>query len=60
MGEPDRMDLCKPCAVAMSHQGIRLKVASGRTEKIACAKCGRRRYGQTYEATTNTKEEPRK
>ena len=58
MGEPDRMNLCKPCAVAMSHQGIRLKVAFGRTEKITCAKCGRR-YGQAYEVT-NTKEEPRK
>lgn len=53
MGSPERLELCKPCAVEKSRQGVRLKTVSGRTDKITCAVCGRRRYGRTYE-----KEEP--
>lgn len=61
MGSPERLELCKPCAVEKSRQGVRLKTVSGRTDKITCAVCGRRRYGRTYEAAdATTKEEPRK
>lgn len=61
MATPERMDLCKPCAVEKSRQGVRLKSVSGRTDKITCAACGRRRYGRTYEAAdATTKEEPQK
>lgn len=61
MGSPERLELCKPCAVEKSRQGVRLKTVSGRTEKITCAACGRSRYGRTYEAAdATTKEEPQK
>lgn len=46
--ESDRRTLCKPCAVGLSHQGKRLKALPGKTEKITCAECGRRRYGLVY------------
>ena len=57
MGTPERMDLCKPCAVEKSHQGVRLKTISGRTEKITCAACGRRMFGRTYEVENVAKKE---
>lgn len=57
MGTPERMDLCKPCAVEKSHQGVRLKTISGRTEKITCAACGLRRFGRTYEVENVAKKE---
>ncbi len=61
MGSPERLELCKPCAVEKSRQGVRLKTVSGRTDKITCAVCGRRRYGRTYEAAdATTKEETQK
>lgn len=49
MGEPDRMNLCKPCAMGLVAEGKSVKQIAGRCEKITCAKCGRRRYGVTYE-----------
>lgn len=57
MGTSERLDLCKPCAVEKSRQGVRLKTVSGRTEKITCAACGRRRFGRTYEAEGATGKE---
>ncbi len=61
MGEREQVELCKPCAVARSRRGVRLKTVSGRADKITCADCGRRRYGQTYEvAPTTTKEDTEK
>lgn len=57
MGTPERLDLCKPCAVEKSRQGVRLKSVSGRTDKITCAACGRRRFGRTYEAKGATGKE---
>ncbi len=61
MGEREQVELCKPCAVARSRSGVRLKTVSGRSDKITCADCGRRRYGQTYEvAPTTTKEDTEK
>ena len=60
MGTPERLDLCKPCAVEKSRQGVRLKTVSGRTEQITCAACGRRRFGRTYEAVNaEEKEDPK-
>lgn len=44
-----REDLCKPCAVEKSQKGYRLTPCPGRTDKITCDGCGRRRFGRTYE-----------
>lgn len=46
--ENNRQTLCKPCAVKLSQQGRRLKALPGKSDKITCDKCGRRRYGLTY------------
>ena len=43
--------LCKPCAKAMEARGKTVKPAVGRSEKIACAECGRRRFGVPYDVT---------
>ena len=46
MTEPK--DLCGRCA-AMLQEGYDLKrVAGGVDHKVACAQCGKRRYGATY------------
>lgn len=44
--------LCKPCAVALEGKGKIVKSAGGRSEKITCSACGRRRYGTTYDVTS--------
>lgn len=44
-----KQTLCKPCAIEIQKQGKTVKPADGRCEKITCAKCGRRRFGITYE-----------
>ena len=42
--------LCKPCAVEIAAGRDReVKQLPGRSEKITCDKCGRRRYGLPYE-----------
>lgn len=42
--------LCKPCAVEIAARRDReVKQLPGRSEKITCDKCGRRRYGLPYE-----------
>lgn len=43
--------LCKPCALALASRGKTVEPAAGRSEKVTCAECGRRRYGITYEVT---------
>ena len=44
-----KKELCKPYAVALSRRGTRLVALPGKSDKITCAQCGRRRYGLTYE-----------
>lgn len=46
----DHQPLCKPCAIEMERDH-KLKAQPGRTAKITCAHCNRRRYGLTYEVT---------
>lgn len=42
--------LCKPCAAATAaRQDREVKQLPGRSEKITCDKCGRRRFGLHYE-----------
>jgi len=48
-GRPKRLDLCLPCATLLQEAFILEKVAGGVDNKITCAKCGKRRYGATYE-----------
>ena len=43
--------LCKPCAKALEAGGKTVKQAGGRSEKITCAECGRRRFGVSYDVT---------
>ena len=42
-------EMCKPCALALAAEGERVKTLPGRSEKITCARCGRRRFGVSYE-----------
>lgn len=46
-----RKNLCKPCAADLQERGKTVKSAGGRSEKITCDECGRRRFGITYEVT---------
>lgn len=46
--------LCKPCAAALEASGKAVKHVGGRSEKITCAVCGRRRYGTAYDVTGRT------
>ena len=47
----ERIDLCRPCAIAIESKGKKLcrPVKLGINNKVACARCNRRRYGMTYE-----------
>lgn len=45
-----QMDLCKPCLEAMKGDGKKLRMVKGGSDrKICCTRCGRRRFGATYE-----------
>ena len=43
--------LCKPCAMALTASGKSVVLTFGRSEKITCDECGKRRFGCTYEVT---------
>lgn len=40
--------MCRPCAEG-AKDSYELKIQLGKSEKITCAICGRRRYGSRYE-----------
>lgn len=42
-------ELCKPCAIKLAADGAAVKSTGGRTKKITCAECGRRRFGVAYQ-----------
>lgn len=47
-----KQDLCGACLAAVrAEHNIKL-LTRGVGNKITCAKCGRRRYGGTYEVTS--------
>ena len=46
-----KLKLCKPCSLGEVADGKKVKQLPGRTDKITCAKCGRRRFGAEYEVT---------
>lgn len=43
--------LCKPCAVYLKERGKTVTPLSGRSGKITCDACGRRRFGISYNVT---------
>ena len=43
--------LCKPCSLGLIADGKKVKQLPGRTDKITCAKCGKRRFGAEYDVT---------
>ena len=44
-----RIDLCGPCCVLMRGSYVLERVAAGVNNKVSCGRCGKRRYGATYE-----------
>lgn len=44
-----KMELCGACAAMLREQAEVKKVGGGVDNKATCSKCGRRRYGATYE-----------
>lgn len=47
-----KMDLCRPCAEELKHDGRECKLVRREVnEKITCAVCGCKRYGGTYEVS---------
>nr|WP_326184233.1 hypothetical protein [uncultured Oscillibacter sp.] len=49
--EYKKMDLCRPCTIAIESEGKKLclPVKHGINNKVTCGRCQRRRYGMTYE-----------
>lgn len=41
--------LCTPCAAGLRVAGNKLKKLPGKSVKITCGGCGRRRFGVEYE-----------
>ena len=46
-----KIDLCKPCFEAMKDKPKLIK--GGHDNKVTCSKCGKRRYGATYEKASS-------
>ena len=40
--------LCGVCAALMREAGVQLRQAPGRTQKVNCSHCGKRRFGASY------------
>lgn len=52
--------ICGMCAIVLREQGMQLTQLGGRTEKISCAHCGKRRYGTEYEIEKRAGREKKK
>lgn len=44
-----QIDLCVPCAATLKEGHTLTRIGGGVNNKITCAHCGKRRYGDTYE-----------
>lgn len=44
-----KKDLCKPCMMKLKSEGKIVVPVYGRSEKVTCAECGRRRFGCSYD-----------
>lgn len=51
-----KKELCVPCAIKLAETKD-VKLAAHHRDKITCAECGRRRYGNEYEIGRKTKKE---
>lgn len=48
--------LCRPCAEALGREWSLRRLSGGRDNKVTCDRCGRRRYGVTYELSRKKEE----
>lgn len=46
-----KKELCKPCVLKLTAKGMSVIPVYGRSEKITCAECGRRKFGCMYDVT---------
>ncbi len=46
-----KVDLCTECAARLGEGYILTRIAGGVDNKVTCARCGKRRFGVTYEMT---------
>ena len=44
----EKKNLCKPCALGLRAEGHKVEALSGRSAKVTCEQCGRRRFGMAY------------
>ena len=54
-GEEVKMLLCVPCANGLRAEGKSLKMLTGKSMKITCEACGRRRFGVAYDVVDPAK-----
>lgn len=47
-----KVELCGACAAKYREAGVKIVLQPGRTGKITCHDCNRRRYGSKYEIFT--------
>lgn len=51
-----KVDLCRPCLEYLRGSGRTLELVKGGSDnKITCSRCGRRRYGATYQEQSKSK-----
>lgn len=50
-----KMVLCVPCAEGLRAAGASLKTLTGKSQKITCEECGRRRFGLAYDVQQKKK-----
>ena len=50
-----KMVLCVPCAEEMKAAGGSVKVLIGKSMKVTCEGCGRRRFGLAYDVQQKKK-----
>lgn len=50
-----KMVLCVPCAAGLRAEGKVVKALTGKSMKISCEGCGRRRFGLAYDVSEQKK-----
>lgn len=48
MDKPEPVEICGVCAALMREAGLKLRQVPGRTQKVTCRHCGKRRFGAKY------------
>lgn len=49
------VELCGACEIQMKESFTLKRVGGGVNNKVTCSKCGKRRYGATYEIEKKSK-----